>query len=226
MTTPLTRPQAPGWYPDPTGSHGLRWWDGEDWTGRRSLPLRQAELVPLGPRFARLSDLLGRLLLANMGLTLVIVVLEAVEHQEVVGRALALLSLVLLLATGAVWCAWQWRLAVSSPDELRRDPRGHLWAWFVPVVNIWMPVQNLNDLWHAYEPHDPRGRGRGTSLALPWWTCWTVSAVLGAVGLRQLLHGDAPDSYLGVAWALAAVLAWFVVRRLSWRALLYHAGLR
>jgi len=203
----------------------MRWWDGDDWTGRRCLRPRQVQLVPLGPRFARLGDLLGRLLLANTALALLTVVLEAMEHHEAVARALAVVALLLFVATAVVWCAWQWRLAVSSPDDLTHGPRGHLWAWFVPVLNLWLPVQNLNDLWHAYEPHDPNGRGRGTHLALPWWFCWTVSAVLGAVGLRQLLRGDAPDAYLGIAWALAAVLAWFVVRRLSWRALLYHAEL-
>jgi uncharacterized protein YxjI len=26
-----TEPQ-PGWYPDPSGQHGLRWWDGKQWT--------------------------------------------------------------------------------------------------------------------------------------------------------------------------------------------------
>lgn len=28
-----------GWYPDPTGRAGLRWWDGLDWTDHRRAPL-------------------------------------------------------------------------------------------------------------------------------------------------------------------------------------------
>lgn len=27
----------PGWYPDPTGDHRLRWWDGTDWTDHRRI---------------------------------------------------------------------------------------------------------------------------------------------------------------------------------------------
>jgi len=54
-------------------------------------------------------------------------------------------------------------------------------------------------------PRRPRSRGRH---------------VPGAAVVDRL----AADTYLGLAWGVAAVLAWFVVRRLSWRALLYHVG--
>lgn len=225
MSLPSTQPHAPGWYPDPTGGTGTRWWDGQDWTGRRRIASTAPQLPPLGPRFARLGDLLGRLLLANVALSLGTLVVERFAHREGVFQLLAVLALGLLLVTGAVWCAWQWRMAVSAPDRLRRRPRLHIGAWFIPVANLWLPIQNMNELWHAYEPHDARGRGSSINLVVPWWTCWVVSAVLGAQGLRTLLQGQVPDSHLGIAWALAAVLAWFVVRRLSWRALLYHAEL-
>ena len=225
MTIPSALPTVPGWHPDPAGGVGLRWWDGQQWTGRRAISSPGEELAPLGPRFARLADLLGRLLLANAVLSGLTVLLDGWAHREVVARALAVLALALLGVTGVAWSAWQWRMAVSSPDRLRRGPAVHVGAWLVPVVNLWWPIQNMHDLWHAYEPHDARGRGRGITLVLPWWTAWTLATVLGAVGLRTLVRGGSPDGYLGVAWAVAAVLAWVVVRRLSWRALLYHAGL-
>ncbi|EOO5820224.1 DUF2510 domain-containing protein, partial [Escherichia coli] len=38
MTTP---PTAAGWYPDPDGSGGQRYWDGTEWTAQR----------PEGPEF-------------------------------------------------------------------------------------------------------------------------------------------------------------------------------
>jgi hypothetical protein len=225
VSTPTTQPHAAGWYPDPAGGTGRRWWDGTEWTGRRSIASRPTGLPPLGPRFARLGDLLGRLLLANAALSVLTLGIQQYVHSEIVYQVLALVAVTLLLLTGALWCGWQWRMAVSSPDRLRRAPRVHVGAWFIPVANLWLPIQNMNELWHAYEPHDARGRGRGISWVLPWWTAWVISAVLGAQGLRVLLQGQVPGEYLGAAWAVAALLAWVVVRRLSWRALLYHADL-
>ena len=94
-----------------------------EWTGRRSIATTTAPLPPLGPRFARLGDLVGRLLLANAALSLLTLVVEQVVPGEVVFQLLALAAIALLVVTGVAWCAWQWRMAVSAPDRLRRGPR-------------------------------------------------------------------------------------------------------
>ncbi|WP_018352296.1 phospholipid scramblase-related protein [Longispora albida] len=39
MTTP---PPPPGWYPDPSGTPGHRWWDGQQWTAHTQPQQRQA----------------------------------------------------------------------------------------------------------------------------------------------------------------------------------------
>ncbi len=223
VSTVATRPQTAGWYPDPGGGLGVRWWDGQEWTGWRSMASSAAELPPLGPRFARLGDLVAQLLLANTALSLLMLAVERFVHHGVVLLVLAGAALGLLLVTGVAWCAWQWRMAVSAPGHLRRPPGGHIRAWFTPVANLWLPLENINDLWYAYEPVDDYGWGRDVFI-VPWWACLVASAALAVMEWGALLQGDV-HATLAVAWALAALLAWFVVRRLSWRALLYHSHL-
>jgi hypothetical protein len=180
-------------------------------------------LPALGPRFARLSDLVAQLLLANAALSLLTLVVERLTHHDVVFQVLAALGLGLLLATGVAWCAWQWRMAVSAPSRLRRGPGGHVASWFIPVANLWRPLENINDLWFAYEPIDDHGWGRDVFI-VPWWMAWVSSTVLGLLSLGALARGDVFGT-LAIAWALAALMAWCVVRRLSWRALVYHFAL-
>ncbi len=75
MSTPGTQPQAAGWYPDPAGSGGQRWHDGQGWTGQ---VVQDSGAPPqsLDHRFAGLSDWLARLLLVNAGLAVVYMVVE------------------------------------------------------------------------------------------------------------------------------------------------------
>jgi hypothetical protein len=148
---------------------------------------------------------------------------ERFVHDHAALLVLAAVALGLVVTTAGVWCAWQWRLAVSAPSHLRRSASGHVGAWFLPIANLWRPVENINDLWFAYEPVDDYGWGRDVFIA-PWCVSWVAAAVLAVASTGTLVRGDVPD-VLTAVWAVAGVLAWFVVRRLSWRALLYHASL-
>ena len=42
----MTRPTQAGWYPDPLGGAGERWWDGEEWSERTRQPYMAAPYEP------------------------------------------------------------------------------------------------------------------------------------------------------------------------------------
>src|SRR4051794_4300693 len=126
VSTSTTQPHAPGWYPDPAGGTGMRWWDGQGWTGRRAIASTGAALPPLGPQFARLGDLLGRLLLANAPRSRGTMLVERGVPRGVVFRARAGGAIALLLVTGAAWCGGRGGMGVWPPDRLRREPHLHI----------------------------------------------------------------------------------------------------
>jgi hypothetical protein len=249
MSTPGTQTLTAGWYPDPAGGQGLRWWDGQGWTGQTSFAL---PLQPLGASFASLGDWLARLLLVNAGLSVLSMVVElwgaaemgtflndpengdlgALDTYDIVSRFVALGALALLVFTGIVWLIWQRRLARSAPAKLRHTAGLHVGAWFIPIANLWLPVQNMRDLWRAYEPRRPQAGPAPSSMIGAWWGLFLASSVLGRLTFSAYTGTESLENYrmaadLSAVAALvtagAAVLAWIVVHRLSWRALKFFS---
>ena len=172
MSTPGTQPQQAGWYPDPAGTGGQRWHDGQGWTGQVTYGKPQAR--QLGPGFARLADVLGwGLVISGTGYGLGALALAwlATNPPDVLttpattglpaqattgGGGEGLLVLLYLgfslitLATQIVWLVWQYQVAVSAPARLKRSPGMHVVWWFVPLANLVLPRADIGDLWHAY----------------------------------------------------------------------------
>lgn len=162
-----------GWYPDPEVPGQHRWWDGYQWYAR----VQPAGPRPLGGGFRALSWTVVGLLVASSVIVagvgvLAVIGLATVSADPDASEGLAwgeivamLIAYVAMVGCMIAWCIWQVRLACAAqPGTLRRAPGWHAGSWFVPVVGLWWPLQNLADLWRCFV--GPRTRG----LIGLWWT--------------------------------------------------------
>ncbi|MFD6285951.1 DUF4328 domain-containing protein [Streptomyces sp. NPDC060205] len=140
--------------------------------------------------------------------------------------ALEALESALALALLILWPIWFQRMRNNAdtfaPVRLRFAPGLAAGAWFIPLVNLFMPKQMTNDIWTATAG---RARGAGRWLMHLWWWCWilyvlaysnsffsswyshdTVSAAMSDIIDTQIAAAT------GVVSALVAV---FFVKRLT-----------
>jgi Protein of unknown function (DUF2510) len=64
---------APGWYPDPDGKGGLRYFDGADWTDQRSAPA-PSPYAPRPPKAPGSSAPTGKVILAIVGAIVLMII--------------------------------------------------------------------------------------------------------------------------------------------------------
>lgn len=145
-------------------------------------------------------------------------------------------SSLLSLTTGILWWVWQYQLAAAAPGQLRRTPGMHLASWIIPIVNWWWPYQNMKDLWAAYRIGHEGAEATASPIGL-WWSVYIGGPfVSGLVFSMVVLPTSPPDQVLArlaacyavmfLVYAGAALLARDVVRKLSWRALVFWAAMQ
>lgn len=135
----------------------------------------------------------------------------------------------LLLVTGILFICWLHQVARSDRVPGRALRRGAGWAigsWFVPVGNLWLPVQTVNDVRRAGRAGSGAGDSGG-SLVGWWWAAWIASTTLWNVSAfvdpttDDDVTWDALAAYYatwglaGAADVVAAVLAVLVVRHVT-----------
>ena len=114
---------------------------------------------------------------------------ELEDADNLVGGAAVVYGLG-LLATAAVFIAWQHRHAMNA-DSLAGAPAalGPAWAiggWFVPCANWVLPGMQLFGASRASDPDLPllpaAGRGRGSPLVILWAVMFGLGNALGLAG--------------------------------------------
>jgi len=219
----MDAPIPAGWYPDPAGSPGLRWWDGAAWTSQVS------EATPHGARFD-LEEEAKRARWARMALLVAIPaqvaggVLFRVNMHDFVDRVrdrthlyggrLAVptqLAGVVGTVVGVLFLLWFAKAAANAEAlglPARREPAAGVAGFLVPVINLWWPYQSVCDL---FPPGDPR-----RPLVLRWFLLWMVGGLVGTVVLWMSVFVDGAAGWLllavpAVLTTLAAVSARQVV---------------
>ncbi|TDN87724.1 DUF4328 domain-containing protein [Microbacterium sp. BK668] len=224
-------PQA-GWYPAPDGSSTTWWWDGARWVP----PGQQPRPPVTTDRLVKLATATQILLVACAAASIATIAVETFGIGAVTGlsngdqQALSLLgtydqllpvvtilSAVTLIATGIVWVLWQYRAATHLRGQTRRSPGWHVGSWFIPIVALWFPYQNVSDLWRAV-------RGALPWLRILWWSTWLAGNVLIQISTRIYIDAQDLDQYQAAMWAnalghaallIAAPSAWMIVRDIT-----------
>ena len=154
-------------------------------------------------------------------------------RQMVVGIAQA----AMFVATIPVFIIWFRRLYRNLPAlgarNLRFKPGWAVGAWFVPILNLFRPVQITYDIWKASEPDmseapdTPWRTQRNPALIGFWWAAWVISNWTAQIAFRLDGNSDDLDSIVGasLAWVIAdsaSVIATILAIALVWRMTARH----
>lgn len=231
MSMPPTPPA--GWYPAPDGSTAPWWWDGAQWTSPAPHPVAQ----PMSTRrLAKLATATQVLLIVCAAASVLRIGIEVfgigavtnylngqfaaidlLNTYDQLTFAFSIGTSVALLATGVLWVIWQYRAAKHVLGQTRRSPGWHAGSWFIPVVSLWFPFQNISDLWRA------AGRAR-PGWQILWWLLWIFGSVFTQASARLYASADVLEEFRVAMWLsivaevmllAAAPLAWLVVRGIT-----------
>jgi hypothetical protein len=119
---------------------------------------------------------------------------ESLTNSEMAMSFLALgllsLKVVAYIATIVVFLIWLHRvyknLIALNVQSLQVSPGWAVGYWFIPIVNLFKPLQIVNEVYHGSNSEDLKdGYGfsnTSTTMLLGfWWACWLASNVAGRI---------------------------------------------
>ena len=159
------------------------------------------------------------------------------QHADELVHTAGFVALSLVLTIAVVFIVWQWRTAKNAEilgrTNARYGPGWSIGAWFIPLANLVIPVEIMQDLWRSSDPESsPRDWRRGPRSVLVgcWWAAIIVSGLFGRgttdrSTLSGLRSADNRATFGVSMISVAAILALAVVRSITARQIALRASL-
>jgi hypothetical protein len=139
-------------------------------------------------------------------------------------------NFVVFVVTAIVFICW-FNRAHSNLEPLGARGLAYTsgWAagcWFVPVLNLFRPIQIAQEIWRHSDPVEIANPPGNSALLGTWWAAWIASNVAGQISLRLNMAVNTPQSLkeattvsivTEVIVILAAMFAIAVVRTIDAR---------
>ncbi|HEX3621077.1 MAG TPA: DUF4328 domain-containing protein [Acidimicrobiales bacterium] len=229
-----------GWYPDPAGTSGLRWWDGGGWTerispaaqviappdiadeARRASRARVALLVAVPAQLGGLAIFRLRLRHFFDQINLDVRAGSPTPRLSAGGWAISSqLSAAVGVLAGVLFLLWFARSAANAESlglPARREPAAGVAGFVIPIINLWWPYQSTSDLFPPGDGHQP--------VVLRWFLLWMVG---GLAGGALCLISSFIDGWAGwlllSAPAVLTTLAAMAARQVVAEAVAVHTAL-
>lgn len=136
----------------------------------------------------------------------------------------------LLVVVAVLFVIWSFRVRANaekiSDRRHRWSRRWLVFAWLIPIVNLWWPKQLVDDIWAASDPRFADvSEWRRPWLVRAWWMVWLLYLGLDRVvdrivkpssaDLEALRRAALSEIMVAPVGITAALLAIVVVWRLS-----------
>lgn len=95
----------------------------------------------------------------------------------------------------------------SKDSEMKYSPSSNIGWWFVPVMNLWMPMRVMTEVWEV--SFDSKATKK---KMMDWWTYYVLYAVIIFVSVPLNMYGNLPsEGMMGVYGLVEFIrLVWII----------------
>lgn len=124
----------------------------------------------------------------------------AAEASDNVQKIIGIATLLVLWASGIAFLFWTHRIVKNAHcltyHPLRFSPGWAVLYYFIPILNLFRPLQALSDAHRVSKNPGDWWAASGSSLLVWWWVIHILTGVVDRVVAKVLIKADTVDEFL------------------------------